>query len=253
MLRSTHEILGYAISNNNEDIGKVRDIYFDDQQWVVRYFVVDTGGWLSSRKVLVSPDAITGDPDWMNRAIRVDLTREQVENSPDIDHDEPVSRRLEKELADYYRWNTYWVGWNGTSVSGSPPVEAVPPFEDPRLSAQAREAAEEQNRLRSIREVEGYHIRAIDGEIGHVEDFIVETSDWSMRYLVVDTRNFLPGRKVLTALSWCEHINWESQYVQVELTRDIIKDSPKFDPAQPINREYEVRLYDYYGRPAYWA
>ncbi|MBK9166200.1 MAG: PRC-barrel domain-containing protein [Bryobacterales bacterium] len=106
--------------------------------------------------------------------------------------------------------------------------------------------------LRSVREVSGYRIRAADGEIGRVADFIVDTDGWAIRYLVVDTRNWLPGRKVLVAPRWVQSIDWGDRLVHVRLHREDIKNSPEFDPNEPVNREYEARLYDYYGRPRYW-
>ncbi len=107
--------------------------------------------------------------------------------------------------------------------------------------------------LRSADEVMGYHIEALDDAIGHVEDFIVDDESWKLRYIVVDTRNWLPGRKVLVAPDWIDSIRWVDQMVAVSLSREEISESPEFDPTVPINREYETRLYDYYGRPAYWA
>lgn len=120
----------------------------------------------------------------------------------------------------------------------------------------AREAIEKaekgDSRLRSTREVEGYHIEASDGAIGHVQEFIVDDEEWIIRYVVIDTRNWLPGKKVLIAPEWIENIDWPSGKVQVARDRKTIKDSPEFDPARTVNREYETRLYDYYGRPKYW-
>jgi hypothetical protein len=123
-------------------------------------------------------------------------------------------------------------------------------------AAQEKEERDEQEsdpHLRSTREVIGYHIQARDGEIGHVEDLIVEDEIWFIRYLVIDTRNWLPGRKVLVAPAWAEQVNWVERRVYLDLSRETVKNSPEFDPSMPVNREYEVRLYDYYGRPKYWG
>jgi hypothetical protein len=107
--------------------------------------------------------------------------------------------------------------------------------------------------LRSAKEVTGYHIEALDGEVGHVEEFIMDDELWTLRYMVVDTQNWLPGRKVLVSPTWVKSLDWAEQKVTVELTCDAVKDSPKYDPRLPINRDYEERLYDFYGRPVYWA
>lgn len=138
-------------------------------------------------------------------------------------------------------------------------------FSEMQLMAERLEVAEKENRakdsekgkednphLRSIEEVNGYSIRALDGSIGHVEDFIFEDSTLIIRYMVIDTRNFLPGRKVLISPEWIKNVDWKSKEVSVNMTCDAIKNSPEFDPTAPVNRAYELQLYDFYGRPAYW-
>jgi hypothetical protein len=107
--------------------------------------------------------------------------------------------------------------------------------------------------LRSTQEVLGYYIHASDGDLGHVEDFIVDDDNWTIRYMVVDTRNWLPGKKVLVAPEWITEVSWGESKVYVDLTQDAIKDSPEYDPTETVNRLYEERLYDFYGRPKYWS
>jgi sporulation protein YlmC with PRC-barrel domain len=256
MLRSLKDLHNYTIRASGDDIGKLKDIYFDDHHWLVRYVIVDTGGWLQERKVLVSPVALT-DSDWASRRFDVDLTREQIETSPRIDQDMPVSRQKEAELVKYYRWPTYW----GAHVMhpSQPPIPAPTGVTgEQRPSAAADEAAvstiqDGDPALRSLREVIGYHIQAADGSIGHVEDMIADDETWKIRYLVIDTRNWLPGKKVLVAPGWVEKFDWNETKVFVELTRDAIKESPEFDPSAPLNRKQEERLYDFYGRPYYWS
>jgi sporulation protein YlmC with PRC-barrel domain len=106
--------------------------------------------------------------------------------------------------------------------------------------------------LRSVREVTGYHIQGTDGEIGHVDDLIVDDTTWAIRYLVIDTRNWWLDRKVLVAPHWADRISWDVRKVYVNLKREQVKHSPEWHPDAPVNREYEARLYDYYGRPTYW-
>lgn len=245
MLRSTKEILGYTLNAADGSIGKVLDFLFDDMNWMVRYLLVDTGKWLPGRRVLISPSS-AGEPDWADQSIPVNLTKEKIENSPPLQEDLPVSRRHEAELSMYYGWPSYWHGTFG------------PAYEDIAATTAAKAAAAEtavagDPHLRSIREVNGYHIKAQDGEIGHIDDFITETEDWRLPYLVVDTKNWLPGRKVLVSPVWAEQIDWEKREITVNLQREAIKNSPEYDPAKPVNREYEARLYDYYGRPPYWT
>lgn len=247
MLRSVEDLFGYPILAADGDVGKLHDLLFDDESWVVRYLVVDTGTWLPGRKLLLSPAALR-EVDWQTQRAYVDLTKQQIEKSPEIDADRPVSRQQEKMLHTYYGWAPYWVG---TGMGTPPAAVTVPPV------VSGREAPEEKSQgdphLRSAREVTGYHIGASDGEIGHAEDFIVDDESWTVRYMVVDTRNWLPGRKVLIAPRWIADVSWPERKVFVGMSRESVRNSPEYDPSAPVNREYEVRLYDYYGRPKYWS
>ena len=239
MLKSINEIIGYdIISNEKEDIGKVADFYFDDDTWVVRYLVVDTGSWLRERKVLISPEALE-NPDWMNKNLPVNLTAEGIENSPPVDKEKPVSRQFEKDLHKYYGWYPYW-------AMDSFGILAA------RMQRKKKRQNDADPHLRSAREIEGYHIHAEDGQVGHVEDFIVEDATWIIRYMVVDTRNILPGKKVLLSPEWITDIDWREAFVFVDMDKESVKNSPEFNPSDPVNRDYEITLYDYYGRPKYW-
>lgn len=245
MLFSLHAIKGYAL-HTTEALGSVKDSLFDDRTWTVRYFVVDTGTWLPGRQVLISP-AAAGTPDWDTHTVPTNLTTEQVEQSPPVEEDMPVSRSLEAELAAYYGWIPYWETPYPLFTGLRPTLT-----EDPR--AQQPEAAPADPTLRSVNEVTGYRVEARDGEIGHVEDFIADTEGvgWRIRYLVVDTRNWLPGRKVLIAPEWIRTLDWGQRHVTTDHRREEIENAPPYDPSAPVNREYEIRLYDYYGRPTYW-
>jgi uncharacterized protein YrrD len=250
MLRSTKELRGYKIRAIDGEIGQVHEFYFDDLDWIFRYLVVDTGNWLPGRKVLLKP-VVLAQPDWETRSLSVELTKEQVENSPSISADEPVSRQMEVDLHTYYGWTPYWRG-------GLPPfgVGAAAAAEAIAMAAAPMGESDDQEgdqHLRSTREVNGYRIQARDGEIGHVDDLIIEDETWFIRCLVVDTRNWLPGRKVLVAPAWAEQVSWVEREIQVDLSRETIRESPEFDASTPVNRDYEGRLYDYYGRPRYWA
>lgn len=245
MLRSATDLEGFSIGARDGEIGKVHSFLFDSQNWIIRYLVVDTGTWLPGRRVLIAPDTLRR-PDWRGRIFPVDLTKEQVKNSPDIDTDKPVSRQRETELHRYYNWAPYW----GTGYG-----IAVPPGERVEADRGAVAVAEERGNpnLHSTRAVRGYRIHATDGQIGHVADFIVSDEDWVIRYLVADTGHWLPGRSVLVSPDWVRDIAWEEREVWVDVSKETIEDSPPYDPSAPINREYEAQMYDYYGRPRYWA
>lgn len=249
MLRSLNELRGYAIEAKDGEVGKVDDFLFDEEIWLLRYLVVNTGGFLNRKKVLVYPLALE-KPRWEEEKLPVDLTKEQIEQSPEIDFDQPVSRQNERALFSYFGWTPYWAPQDVIVGAHLNPVEAQKEVE---LSHEKSEEEGEDPHLRSIHEVTNYHIVAKDGAIGHIEDFIADDDDWSVRYFVVDTRNWLPGKKVILAAEWILKTDWMSNTVSVDMTQEQIKNAPEYDPDKPVNREYEVRLYDYYGRPKYWT
>lgn len=217
MLRSMKEVYGYDILGADGEIGVVDEFYFDDQHWTIRYLVVNTHKWLPGRRLLVSPLALS-KPLWAARMLPATLTREQVEKSPDIDLDKPISRQHEIILNEHYGWHPWW-----TAMRSVPP----PPT---HVEKDVERVAEGDPHLRSIREVIGYHIQARDGEIGHVEDFILSEPIWDIQYMVVDTRNWLPGRRVLVALQWIIQVAWAEQKVHLDLLRRTVKNSPEYDP-----------------------
>ena len=248
MKYSIKHLKGYAIGTTDDDIGEVDDFYFDDESWTVRYLVAETGGWFSNRKVLISLFAL-GKVDLARERLNVALTKKQVEESPSIDTDKPVSRQHEASYSDYYRYPYYW---GGPYLWG--------PITAPRLAGaaqkrneEARADREEANdlHLRSANKVSDYHIEATDGDIGHVEDFIVDGETWEIRYMVVDTTNWWAGKKVLVAPQWIGRVSWSDSKVYIDLPRETIKNGPEYHP-DALNRKYEETLYDYYKRPKYW-
>lgn len=254
MFRHSTKVRGLTIRAKEGDLGKVEDTLFDDVSWAIRYFVLSTGGWLSGRQVLISPAAVEG-PDWDNHSLHVNLTQQQIEKSPDISSDEPVSRQLEQRLHEHYGWPMYWTPKAGVVMGATPPGAARP---DLTPGIAARQDQETSNlpgdpHLRSMREVVGYHVQATDGEVGHVEDFVVDHERWLIRFLIIDTRNWLPGRKVLVAPDWLKAVDWAARHVHVDLTCQAIKDSPPFEPNEPVNEKYAGELHDYYGRPNRWS
>jgi hypothetical protein len=107
--------------------------------------------------------------------------------------------------------------------------------------------------LRSTQEMGGYNIQAADGEIGHVEDFIIDDETWAIRYLVINTHNWWPGKKVLVSPQWIERVSWSESKVFINLPREIIKQSPEYTDDSQLTRDYEAGLYQHYNRQGYWV
>lgn len=252
MLRSINELNGYPIEGSEGKLGKTKNFLFDDQKWGVRYLVVDTGGWLRERKVLISPRNLTS-PDY-SKHFPVKLTRAQLEGGPTLEDSAPVSKKYEDEYARYHQHAPYWNGSGLWGAGAYPHAEITPSPPSPAAKKDHEKVLTkiEDWHLRSSNEVIGYNIAATDGEIGHVEDVILDTRSWRIRYFVINTRNWLPGRKLLVDVDWIQGISWQTADVVVEMTKAQIKDSPQFDPREAVNRGYEEQLYDYYGRPRYW-
>lgn len=250
MLERANEIIGKRIVATDGDLGHVADLYFDDHDWVVRYFVVDTGGWLGGRLVLIAPEAIVSG-GMTDDAVAVSLTKQRVEHSPGIDSAKPVSRQEEIPYREYFGWPPYGGSlWGVAGIGLNPPLPAIT---EQAMADHDRAVREGDPHLRSVSVVDQYRIEASDGEIGHVEDFIVDTDTWSIRYAVVDTRNWLPGKKVLVSPDLIHSVEWATSIVRVDLTRERIKDAPEYDHAQPIAPEYERALREYYAAPAHTA
>lgn len=245
MLYKAKVLQGYKLGTMEGDVGTVKEFYFDDRHWTVRYLVVDTGDWLTDRQVLISPYAMVA-VDEEEKNIATVLTKKQIEASPSLDTHKPISRQFEESYYGYYGWPMYWYGpymWG--------------PYHDPLRYREGQEAIQNENgwdaHLRSMQDVSGYHIQAKDGEIGHVEDFVIDDKTWAIRYLIVDTRNWWPGKQVLVSPKWIEEISWSESKVFVNLTRETIKQSPEYTETSLLTRDYEVGLYRHYNREGYWA
>jgi hypothetical protein len=249
MLRSLKDFEGYAISATDGDIGGAVNFLIDDERWTVRYLVAKTGTFFDERQVLISPISFR-ETNAITRKFHVALTRDKVKHSPGIDADKPVSRQHEQEYSRYYGYSHYW-GYAGSWGMGSfPGLLAVGEQADER-PYDRKEPAGDQH-LRSAAELRRYHVQGTDGAIGHVDDFIVDDESWEVRYLVIDTSNWWFGKKVLVPPQWATGVSWEDGQVDVGLSRETIKSCPEWNPAAMVNREYEVRLYDYYRRSSYW-
>lgn len=234
MLHYLRGMIGYAIRATDGDLGTFKEIYFDDANWVIRYLIVETSNWLFNRKVLISPVAF-GEPEWTSRTLPVHLSREQVRNSPDIDTERPVCRQHEVDLNNYYKWPVYWGDMNGNS-SG---ISYNPQLIKSLVQEKTGRNQHDDPHLRSSHEIIGYGIHATDGVIGHVVDFVVDTDNWTLAYIIVDTGNWFFERKLLITVASVTGVNWADNGVHLDCTRDVVKNSPEFDPSKTILHAYE--------------
>ena len=250
MLRKTNDLMGARLGAQDGEIGHLRDLYFDDHTWMVRFLVADTGNWLPVKKVLISPSVIKDLHYAAHRVIEVNLTKRQIEGSAPTDAHKPVSDKLESEYRRYCGWPDYW----GGPLSWGPVVVSVPdPQVLPRESTPAEPPTErEDSHLQSALQVSGYSIQALDQHFGHIEQFIVDDADWAIRYLVADLRNWLPGKRVLLSPLWISSVSWLESRVYIDFDRASVKRSPEYDPALPISRQYETKLFEHYNQKPYW-
>lgn len=247
MLLSVNELKGYSIFATDGIIGNIEEFYFEDTNYVIQYIVANTGSWLTGKQNLISPFRIS-HLDKEKRQIHVSLTKEQVISSPTIDKHKPVSRQMEKIVSDYYGESYYWDKRPDLNASQLAIANAAAATIKSAMTTQSVVSTEPQPdvHLRSVQEVASYEILALDGSIGTVADFIMETDDWKIHYLTIDTGNWLPGKHVLISAGWVNQFNWSHRIVKVNLTLEQIKKSPDFDKVNEITREYETRLRNHY-------
>ncbi len=245
MLHSVRNLQGFSIAAEDGEIGKIDDILFDDEKWTIRYLVVDTGSWLSGRKVLISPISFLR-ADWPNGVMHVRLTQQQVRDSPGIDTDQPVSRQQEAALHQYYDYAPYWHGphlWGYTILA---PIVESRTYDDHVVNdaEQARQRGiEHDSHLRSAKDVMGHHIQATDDAFGQVGNFLFDDHDWSIRFIVIDTAHWLPGKDVLISPQRIDHVSWAEKSVYVNATRKEVESSQEYDSLNPPAREREQALY----------
>ena len=226
MLRSVKQLFGDQLGASDGDIGHVKDCYFDDQNWAIRYLVADTGSWLPGRQVLISPHAF-GSLHQAGKVLRVNLTRKQIEDSPVIESHKPVSRQYEEDYYRYYGWPYYWEGGGLWGMSGFPILD-LPPQPQPSQPAGAQDHhhAPADARLRSALAVNGYHIKARDGIIGHICDFVMDDKTWAIQQLVVKTGHRFTGNEVQVPTSQVDRISYDESTVFVTLTKEAVEQSP---------------------------
>ncbi len=255
MLQVISPLKGFAIEASDGRIGTVVDFLFDDASWKVRWLVIDCGIWLTGRKVLIHPSAISRE-DLERRQFVVALTKAQVEDSPELAEDQPISMQMENQLYTYYGWDTLWGGANLGAIPGA---MASPLMAPPYLGLGQTDEAEAGDdgptlrgadpHLRSVDEVTGYGVHAVDGEIGHIENLMIDDANWSVHYFVVDTRNWWFGKRVLISPLAVKAIDWSDRHVELNVSRELVKAGPPWDPLVAFNDEYAKRLHRHYGWP----
>jgi hypothetical protein len=250
MFRTAKKLKACSLLAIDGEIGRVKDLWFDSLHWTLRYFVVDTGKdkWTKHRQVLISPESALV-PEWHRDELPVNLTREQIRTSPGPETDEPVSRQFEAAMRKHYGWPAYWGVPSASGLPGVPPIAPVFASTPPIPPAAEKAELRGDPHLFSVNAVIGHHIMARDGEIGHIEDFLFDEQVWAVRYLVVATRNWWPGKKVILSPWWTTDLNWPERRIHVDLTRSAIKSSPPYDPEKTLTMEAAGELHDYYGRP----
>ena len=246
MLYKAKKLNGYKLNATDGEIGKVKDFYFDDRYFTVRYLIADTGLWLGDRQVLISPYALS-DINHELQHINVKLTKAQIKDSPSLDSDKPVSKQFEESYYDYYGWPYYWGGLN---MWGGYPYMVL---DSKDWNNNYHHGETWDPHLRSTKAVSGRHVNAKDGDIGHVVDFIIDDENWAIRYLVVRTSNWWLGHQVLISPHWSDNKNWNDTQISIDLTMEQIKKSPPYVDISAIDKIYERNLHQHYNRMGYWV
>ena len=255
MLYRGSDLCDFHLNAKDGRVGKIKDIYFDDLSWTVRYLVVDTGSWLSGREVLIAPHVLTGFNDDA-QAFLTNLSLQTVNDSPSPEAHRPVSRQYEERLNLHYGWESYW----GHPIYPWANLYAYPlgvrPYvmpQDESVTAHAvGDHAEKQGdaHLRSRKEIHGYGIIATDGLIGEINDVLIEPGSWRITHLVADTRTWWPGKHVVIDRGMVRKINWFDRRVELDLTRAELRNSPEYRPGMTVVEEYQREISAYYSQLA---
>jgi uncharacterized protein YrrD len=267
MLIKSKKIRNYKLSGIDGEVGSVKEFYFDDKFWTVRYLVANTGGWLNNRQVLISPYFLK-NVDHDSELINVDLTKNQIENSPSLEQDVPVSRQFEESYYNYYGTPLYWDGpnmWGAnpyilrdrekwTTTTGNETRGTNTSLTNSGNEVTSGSGTSWESNLRSSKDVIGNKIHATDEDkLGHADDFIIDDETWAVRYLLVNTGNLFTGKKVLISPQWIDHISWDESKVYINLTKEAIKQSPEYSDESELTRDYESSLFGYYKKTPYWS
>ncbi|MBV8793346.1 MAG: PRC-barrel domain containing protein [Hyphomicrobiales bacterium] len=262
MLFAVSGLMGCAVHASDGAVGAVKDFLFDDRTWKIRWMTVDARDWLPGQRVFIHPSAIvplTLPPKpklpMMSPGealtLTLNLTRSQIEAGPHARVDDSVTRDMEALLYDHYGWDPYW----GSSYFGP---SLLPNAEAEIVGDAARRAAEAENppldgadHLHSAADFNGYYVHAEDGDIGHVENLLADDANWDIRYLVIATRNWWPGKVVQLSPYAVKDIDWFAEHVNMNVTRDQVRSAPAWDPLAMAEEVSEDDLHRHFGWPGY--
>jgi hypothetical protein len=239
MLWNVSVIKGYAVAGSNGPLGTASDFLFDDVSWKMRWLVVDTGNRFSDRQVLIPASAL-GRPDLALRRFSVSLIMQEAKDCHSPNQDLPVSRQGGSDLYAYFGWEPYLAG---SHFKGAIAAKFVPRqyraevrLRNGGVAAPPKKAGDPH--LRSVEEVIGYHVHAIDGEIGHVEDFLAEESGWDIRSVKVSTKSWISGARVLVSPLSVTMIDWIERLVFLDIDRQKVRLSTHYDPRTTVDGTY---------------
>lgn len=245
MKHALNDVIGYSIETNDGLKGTVKDFLFEEERWIVRYLVADLGIILPGKKVVI-PKALLKQPDWTSKHFLVDLSKKDLENCPPLESEPTISRKYEESLNRYYKIENFWAFPHAyaTPIGGNPVIFPKRPLKIPKKVGVEKNT---QTKVRSFNEVKGYHIEAVDGKIGHVDDLLVDDLDWQIVYALMDTKNWVPwSKKVLVGTHWMQEINYKNKEMKINLNKESIQSAPEFDFSEPITDKYEKELFNYY-------
>ncbi|MDG5786492.1 PRC-barrel domain-containing protein [Evansella sp. AB-P1] len=235
----------FSVVGNDGGFGTVDNVLFDEDKWTIRYLVVKAGLWFTNERLYISPASIE-EIDIKSEMIRLNISRDQAAKAPIIG-DEPISRKQEREFSSYYQFSPYWLGgkvWGGVVLARD-----LLDFDQP---VQEVEDNEDEPKIHVANDVIGYELAAQEDTFGKIEDLLFEEESYVIRYFVVDTKKILPGKKVLISTEWISHVDWVSGRVEVTITKEQVEKSPEYLPGQPLTREIEEALFEYYDKEKYW-
>lgn len=241
MLIRTSELKNFQLLATDGDIGRARDFLFDDEKWTIRYMVANTGKWLLGQKVLISPGFLKS-PDLSDERMPLSISKDQVEHAPPIEEDQPVSRQYEQVYADYFKHGYYWVGGSVWGV-GHTPYDIATPEE----TTQTTTEADDDEHLRSAEEVTGYRVYAGKEHVGYVDDFVLDTANWTVLLIGIDTHKWLPGKSFMLPVAWASDISWTDRSLTIDVDEEQLKSAPEFGDDQIAVKDV-ARLYKHFGR-----